>query len=579
MTTPDHIREPTAGWPTERAFRLVTGLVLFAYATSHLVNHAFGIRSVDAMQKASTVLLAPWQTTVGRSMLYTSFLIHGTLGLWAFYRRRHLRMPAGEAWQLALGLAIPLLLIPHAGTIRFGDMGFGLVYDYPKVLYELWVMSPGFALPRQLLLLLVLWVHGCIGLRAWLASKPWYHRAPMVPAALAVLVPAMAILGLVDAGLDVRDLARSDPSLEARYGVPDLVSEAGVNSVLLTVLINILLLTYAGLVAAVLALRALRDWHNRHIRGLRITYPGGRIVTVPSGFSVLEASRWAGIPHESICGGRGRCSTCRIRVASGPPPLPPPNTAERRTLDRIKAPEHVRLACQLRPTADISVHPLVTPGRSAASPRARFAAAVAGGREQEIVAMFVDLRDSTKLATGRLPYDALFLLDRYIQVVTGAIAQHGGHVTSIAGDGIMSVYGVETDPATAARQALAAARDAWTGLVALNTELASELAAPLRIGIGLHAGPAVVGWLPTGGTGSLQFLGDTGNVAAKLEGETKQMDCTLIISLATLALAGLRATFIRTVTIAGNPVEVAPLQHSDELDRLLGSTLQPATVT
>ncbi|HEV7411576.1 MAG TPA: hypothetical protein VGO01_24095, partial [Bradyrhizobium sp.] len=109
-----------AGRRVERPLRLVSGLILFAYATSHLVNHAFGIRSIEAMSAASLVLLNPWQTLPGLTLLYTSFFAHGLLGLYALYRRRHLRMPAGEAWQLALGLMIPLLLIPHAAGVRFG---------------------------------------------------------------------------------------------------------------------------------------------------------------------------------------------------------------------------------------------------------------------------------------------------------------------------------------------------------------------------------------------------------------------------------------------------------------------------
>jgi adenylate cyclase len=202
---------------------------------------------------------------------------------------------------------------------------------------------------------------------------------------------------------------------------------------------------------------------------------------------------------------------------------------------------------------------------------------VTGGSEQEIVAMFVDLRDSTRLANGRLPYDALFLLDRYIQVITGAILRHDGHVTSVAGDGVMSVFGAEGAPAAAARQALAAARDAWSGLDALNDELATELSAPLRIGIGLHAGPAVVGWIPAAGAASLQFLGDTGNVAAKLEAQTKDLGCTLIASRAVLELIALRPpeSSTRTISIAGNAIEVVTLARHQDLEWMLVSSPRP----
>jgi len=177
-------------------------------------------------------------------------------------------------------------------------------------------------------------------------------------------------------------------------------------------------------------------WRATGIRAfsvVRITYPGGRIVTVPSGFSVLEASRWARIPHASVCGGRGRCSTCRVRVVGRP--LPAPDAAERQTLMRIDAPADVRLACQLRPSADLAVDLLVRPNAETRPDAVRFNAASEGGKELQIAALFVDLRESTRLATDRLPYDALFLFDRYIQAVTVAVRQNRGHVTSIAGDG------------------------------------------------------------------------------------------------------------------------------------------------
>src|SRR5262249_27174958 len=158
----------------ERPVRLTTGLILFAFATSQLINHAFGIRSVNTMQAASAVLLAPWQTNTGLIVLYSAFLAHGLLCFYALYRRRHLHMPASEAWQLALGLTIPFLLISHAAGIRFGEFQYARELGYAPVLNKFWVVSPDFALPRQLLLLLVLWVHGCIGLRAWLRTKPAY---------------------------------------------------------------------------------------------------------------------------------------------------------------------------------------------------------------------------------------------------------------------------------------------------------------------------------------------------------------------------------------------------------------------
>src|ERR1051325_6027424 len=282
-----------------RSIRLSTGLILLCYATSHFISHAFGIRSVAAMESARALFIDPWQTSAGLAALYGSFLIHGALGLSALYRRRHLRMPASEAWQLALGLSIPLLLIPHAAGVRIGFSVFGIELGYAKLLQQMWIAAPDTALPRQFALLLAVWVHGCIGLHFWLRGKSWYQGVLPAAAAVVTLIPVLAVLGVVNAGLDIRDAAQSG-AVQAAAATADTAS--------LNRIVNGLLASYLALIAAVLMLRSIRDWRARRFGGVCIQYPGAKAVTVPVGLSVLEASRWAGIAHESVCGGRGRCS-------------------------------------------------------------------------------------------------------------------------------------------------------------------------------------------------------------------------------------------------------------------------------
>jgi len=558
-----------------RGLRLATGLILVAVATCHLLNHAFGVRSIGAMQAASEVLLAPWQTTPGLWLLYGAFITHATLGLMALYRRRHLRMPAAEAWQLALGLCIPLLVIPHAGGIRIGQSIYGLDYNFARVVHAIW--DSYVSLARQYSLILVMWVHGCIGLRAWLAAKPWYPRAAAALASLALLVPVLALIGFTNAGLDMTDAVQRDPGLAARLAVGPPGTAAGAHLQAVQHITGLMSWSYVGLVAATFALRFARDWHARRFRAVRIGYPGGRAVTVPLDFTILEASRWAAIPHASVCGGKGRCSTCRVRILEGANELPPPADIESRTLARIGHPLNVRLACQVRPTGDVRVEPLVRASDTALSGAVRFEAAAAGGAEMEVAALFVDLRESTRLAAGRLPYDTLFIFDRYIQVITSAVRHNRGHVTSIAGDGVMAMF-IDSPGKTAqfARDAFAAALDLWQGIDALNREIAAELRQPLRIGIGLHVGPAVVGTIAAAGLSSLQFLGDTGNLAAKFQSETRRLDCTLVVSARALALVAPVGAERRAVplTLAGErELQVVTMRAPDELQRLLAQAM------
>jgi adenylate cyclase len=258
-------------------------------------------------------------------------------------------------------------------------------------------------------------------------------------------------------------------------------------------------------------------------------------------------------------------------VSRGLERLAPPAAAELATLKRIGASAGIRLACQARPTSDVSVTPLV----SAARPRDGLRVDLVQSRELLVTALYVDLRDSTRLATGRLPFDAIFIVDRYIQATTGAIRAHGGHVTSVAGDGIMSVFGVDGDAVSGARRALLAAEAVWQAVDQVSADLTTEIASPLHFGIGVHQGAAVVGPVELPDRTSLQFLGDTGNMAARLESLTKEMNCTTIISTETLTATGWRPSDCRQakVDIRGRDTTLSVLliDRRDQLAAIRGA--------
>jgi adenylate cyclase len=563
----------------ERRARLWSGLLLFAYVTMHLVNHAFGIHSMETMQRAGRLLLDPWQSLPGLVLLYGAALTHIGLGLTALYRRRHLRMSRLEAVQAALGLAVPVLLISHAGSIRYADIAYGAPVGFERVLYQLWVVQAPVGPVRQTVLLLIVWVHGCLGLRNWLRPRPWYQKALPGLTALATLVPMLATIGFVEAGLDMRRFARSNPEALPTHvvDVPGTAQAAAAADIADKV--GEVTLAYLLLVVGIFGLRTARDWHAARFRSIRISYPGGRVVTVGRGFSVLEASRWAGIPHTAVCGGRGRCSTCRVEITAGGESLPPPGADEARLLARIGAPESVRLACQIRPTDDISVIPLVAGGSTDAA-AANTASPGVVRRETVVAALFVDLRQSTRLADDRLPYDALFIVERYIKMVAASVRANRGRVTNIAGDGVMSVFGFEGSARKAATDGLRAARDIMEGMAVLNATLGHELKRPLRIGIGLHAGVAVVAGDWRGGIDGMPFLGDTGNVAARLEAETKRLDAAMVVSKEVLDLLEFGGTQVDVIQVAlpgkTGPLLVVCVNAPEEIDALLSPDRETA---
>jgi adenylate cyclase len=508
----------------ERRTRLATGLVLFTFVLTHLLNHALGMISLEAMEAGRRAFLALWRSAPGTLALAASILLHLALALRSIYLRRMFRMPAWEALQLLFGLAIPLLVINHAVATRLANERFGFEDSYAVLVLLLWETRPDLGL-QQALLLTIAWIHGCIGMHFWLRLRAGYPRWAMPLYTFAVLIPVLALLGFAQAGKEVSGLATrvgwiKDTFAAARF--PDESARAALHETGQA----ILYLLIAALVFT-LALRAIRLWHEGR-SAIRVTYPGSRMVTVPLGFSLLECSRYARIPHASVCGGRGRCSTCRVRIVAGLQALSPPSAVEARVLQRVGAGPDVRLACQSRPTGDISIIPLM-PANLMAS-RALSQQGAMTGEEREICVLFADIRGFTRLSERRLPYDVVFFLNRYFEVTSNAIEQAGGIANQFTGDGVMALFGVHTAPAVGALQALEAARALTRAVARLSEDLRGELAAPLRIGIGIHCGPAVVGQMGHGVATYLTAVGDTVNTASRLQDQTKEFDCQAIIS-------------------------------------------------
>jgi adenylate cyclase len=223
-----------------------------------------------------------------------------------------------------------------------------------------------------------------------------------------------------------------------------------------------------------------------------------------------------------------------VRVGRGAEHLPPPAPDELRVLQRVGAAPQVRLACQLRPLQPLEVIPLLAPN---ATPREAFARDDhTQGSDQVIAVLFADLRSFTQFAEKRLPYDVVFVLNRYFNAMGMAIADAGGHLDKFIGDGVMALFGTAGDPENGARAALNAARNMALKLQELNETLKHELEAPLRIGIGIHAGHAIIGEMGYERATTLTAIGDTVNTASRLESMTKEVKAQLVVSEAVAEL-------------------------------------------
>src|SRR5882724_1506285 len=187
-----------------RQVRLACGVVLFAYLISHFLNHALGNISMEALADGVYFHAAFWQSLPVTIVFYTACLVHTGLGIWALYERRQFRWKAIEPLQLVLGLSIPLLILAHVVGIRLGRTLFDQEKLYPQELFLFWIGSPGRLWP-MLAVLVIAWVHGCIGLYFWLRMKAFFKRAAPFLLAAAILVPTLAMLGIYQGGRMVTD--------------------------------------------------------------------------------------------------------------------------------------------------------------------------------------------------------------------------------------------------------------------------------------------------------------------------------------------------------------------------------------
>jgi adenylate cyclase len=367
---------------------------------------------------------------------------------------------------------------------------------------------------------------------------------------VAVMLPLLALLGFSDAGRWLEEVDRKYAlppglvdNLVQRDDIP-LQREMETQIRFITRATETL---FASAIMLVFVLRGARSWRQRST-AIEIRYEHGAQARVPAGLSILEASRLAGIPHYSVCGGKGRCSTCRVRVVGSNGTLPPPGDIEQTTLRRIHADSDVRLGCQLRPTHDVQIALLVSPPQQSDLPTD--AQPARPGKEEEIAILFCDLRNFTTLSEAKLPYDVVFLLNRYFTIVGQAVEQAGGHLDKFIGDGAMALFGLGDNAKNACRDAMRAAAIILRELSILNEGLEKQFAVRLEVVVGIHAGPTIVGIMGYGAAKTLTAIGDTVNVASRLETKAKEFGAAIVVSEPAIIQAGQEIADLRSEEIA-----------------------------
>lgn len=504
-----------------RDIRLVSGLVLLLFATTHFLNHAAGIAGLAAMEAVQEWRYAFWHSWPGTIALYGALIVHPVFALVRVAQRRTFRMPLREMLQIALGLAIPVLLAHHIVSTRVMGSFFQFDESYHAVLRRLW---PNHALSQSLLLLLV-WVHGIIGLHFLLRGRDGYARWRDPFLLAAILVPLLALIGFTVAGREAAGMALPPETM------------TGVQADWLAQHVNWAQSAFYGVVGCFVLFVGWREIRVRTTRAITVRFVGHGVRKLTPGLTVLEMFRRFGIPHAALCGGRARCATCRVLVLDGAENLPPPGPNEAKLLRRISAPDHVRLACQIRPRHDLQVQILLASKLGAVAQNSLALDASVGRRG--LTVMVADLRAFSALSERQLPHELIGLLNRFYDEMGQAITAHGGRIDAFYGDGFMAVFGLEGSAARAGVSAIAAAGDIVLAVEALNREFGAALPLPLRIGIGIHTGQAVVGTVQSDNLGRHEItVGETVMIAAQMEAATRRVLADIVVSEATIKATG-----------------------------------------
>ncbi|NJK77159.1 MAG: adenylate/guanylate cyclase domain-containing protein [Microcoleus sp. SU_5_6] len=261
--------------------------------------------------------------------------------------------------------------------------------------------------------------------------------------------------------------------------------------------------------------------------------PDDRAIEIEDDDIILEASLRSGIPHTHVCGGSARCSTCRVLIVEGLEFCSPRTSPEVELAKKLHLEPEIRLACQtqiaggkvtLRRLAidseDLEIFNSQMAGKSTANPV---------GKEKKIAILFSDIRGFTPFAESLLPYDVIYVLNRYFQKMGYVINRNGGIINNYMGDGFMALFGLE-NPEKAAHQAVRAGIEMLEEIEKLNPYFETLYNHRLRIGIGVHCGWAVVGNLGATQSQTVTAIGDAVNLASRIESANKKVGTNFLIS-------------------------------------------------
>ena len=227
--------------------------------------------------------------------------------------------------------------------------------------------------------------------------------------------------------------------------------------------------------------------------------PDNLTIDCAAGESVLEAALRAHLPIAHACGGKAKCSTCRIWILEGVEASPEKSAAERDLTDRLGLTNEIRLSCQFRPTSDITFRRLVLDDTDLRiTNQLQRSTASRSGELKPVVLFFSDVSGFTNFSETLTAYDVMYILNRYFAQAGELIERNGGYIDKFVGDGLMAIFGAEGQ-SDAPIRSVNAALQTLAAVDQMKPFFASMYGIDFDIRIGLHLGDAVIGSLGSPG--------------------------------------------------------------------------------
>ncbi len=257
---------------------------------------------------------------------------------------------------------------------------------------------------------------------------------------------------------------------------------------------------------------------------------GESISYTDSNQTLLDVSIANKVPHWRVCGGRGRCTTCRVRILDGVSHLSP-RTALEKTLAQVRNWDStVRLACQTRAAGEVVLERVILSGADASQLSLETVGAEAG-EDRSLAILFCDMRNFVGLTESNSAFDVVHILNRFFTAVGEPILLNAGVITQYVGDQICGIFGMnEWTAEQSCRAAVRAALGMVEALDELNRSISEEFDLQIAIGVGVHYGTAIVGRVGHPAFKHLAVNGDDVNMASRIEAMNKSFNTTVLVS-------------------------------------------------